>query len=52
MVVFKNEEKLKKFMNNLGKDNMKKLMSRRLDILGPIPCIIIKLRKIIGGKSL
>lgn len=39
----KNEEKLKKFMNNL-QVNLKKLIVGDLKILGPVPCIISKLK--------
>lgn len=39
----KNEEKLKKFMNNL-QVNLKKLIVGDLKMLGPVPCIISKLK--------
>ncbi len=39
----KNEEKLKNFMNNL-QVNLKKLIVGDLKILGPVPCIISKLK--------
>ena len=40
----KNEEKLKKFMNNL-QENLKKLIIEDLIMLGPVPCIITKLKE-------
>ena len=40
----KYEEKLKKFMNNL-QENLKKLITEDLTILGPVPCIITKLKE-------
>ena len=39
----KDEEKLKKFMNNL-QEKLKKLIIEDLIILGPVPCIISKLK--------
>ena len=39
----KNEEKLKKFMNNL-QENLRKLIIEDLTMLGPVPCIISKLK--------
>lgn len=51
----KYEEKLKKFMNNL-QEKLKKLIIEDLTILGPVPCIITKLKEnyrwqiIIKGK--
>lgn len=40
----KYEEKLKKFMNNL-QENLKKLIIENLTMLGPVPCIITKLKE-------
>lgn len=40
----KYEEKLKKFMNNL-QENLKKLIIEDLTMLGPVPCIITKLKE-------
>ena len=40
----KYEEKLKKFMNNL-QEKLKKLIIEDLTILGPVPCIITKLKE-------
>lgn len=40
----KYEEKLKKFMNNL-QENLKKLIIEDFTMLGPVPCIITKLKE-------
>lgn len=42
--ISKDEVKLKEFMNKVGEVLRKLLNSRKVEILGPVPCIVTKLR--------